>query len=156
MNSSLLDHKRIDAMQYAFQDAPQADCPLTHRFTPGMYCRELLMPAGTLVVSRQHKTEHPYVVLSGRAMVSVPGEGVKVLEAGHVGITKPGTRRALYILEDCRWITFHPTKETNLAALQEELTYTPDVSYIEGDAEAREMIEDLRGAVAFIQDEVEA
>lgn len=114
------------------------------------------MPAGTLVVSRQHKTEHPYVVLTGRVMVSVPGEGVKVLEAGHVGITKPGTRRALYILEDCRWITFHPTKETDLAKLQDELTFTPDVSYIEGDAEANMMLEDLRGAVAYIQDEVES
>lgn len=144
--SNELDHKRIDAMQFAFTGVPQVDCPLTHRFTPGLYAREIFMPAGTLVVSRQHKTEHPYVVLSGEVMVFVPGVGVQTLRAGHVGITKAGTRRALYITEDCRWVTFHPTTETDLDRLQDELTHTPDVGYISEDEEAKAMIEQMNAA----------
>jgi hypothetical protein len=87
---------------------PAVPLPLIHRFLPGLYAREILMPAGTLLTSKIHNTEHPYVVLSGRVRVFVPGEGVVILEAGHVGITKPGTKRLLFIEEDCRWITFHP------------------------------------------------
>lgn len=150
MNSSLLDHKRIDVMHYALQELPQVECPLVHRFTPGMYSREIFMPAGTLVVSRQHKTEHQYAVLTGRAMVNVPGEGVKILEAGHVGVTKPGTRRALYILDDCKWVTFHPTQETDLEKLQEELTFTPDVGYVENDPEATDLIAELHSSMLYL------
>lgn len=137
-------------MQHAFEDYPQVDTPLTHRFTNGMYSREIFMPAGTLVVSRQHKTEHQYVVLTGKVMVNVPGEGVKILEAGHVGITKPGTRRALYIIEDCKWITFHPTKETDLEKLQDELTFTPDVGYVENDPEALDMMAELHASMLYL------
>lgn len=87
------------------------ELPVIHRFTPGLYAREIFMPAGTLLTSRIHNTEHPYVVISGVAKVYIPGVGVQRLEAGHVGITKPGTRRLLLIEEDCRWITFHPLVE---------------------------------------------
>lgn len=102
--------QRIDELETSLLDSglPVVDLPLVHRFTPGLYAREIFMPAGTLLTSKIHKTEHPYVVISGRVSVYIPGEGVVHLEAGHVGITKPNTRRVLYIHEDCRWITFHP------------------------------------------------
>lgn len=108
------EHSKIDALEQASLAGVGAgelrpvELPLTHRFTPGLYAREIFMPAGTLLTSKIHNTEHPFVVLSGCARVYIPGEGARVLRAGHVGITKPGTRRVLYIEEDCRWITFHP------------------------------------------------
>lgn len=83
------------------------DLPVKHTFTPGLYSREIFMPKGSLLTSKIHRSEHPYVVLSGRAKVHIPGKGVEILEAGHSGITKANTRRALYIEEDCRWVTFH-------------------------------------------------
>lgn len=114
------------------------EMPVTHRFTPGMYAREIFMPAGTLLTSKIHKTEHQYVVISGKVSVWV-GDGEEiVLEAGHVGITMPGTRRVLYIHEDTRWITFHPTELTDLAAIEQELIEPHDFPKL--DAEAR-MIE---------------
>jgi len=102
--------ERLDVLEKAMlaSDAPPVELPVTHRFTPGLYAREIFMPAGTLLTSRIHKTEHPYVVISGKAAVYIEGSGVEHVEAPHVGVTKPGTRRLLYILEDCRWITFHP------------------------------------------------
>lgn len=101
---------RLDALERALLDSglPVIDLPLIHRFTPGVYAREIFMPAGTLLTSKVHNTEHFYVVLSGMARVGLPGQPTQTLTAGHVGVTKPGTRRLLYILEDCRWITFHP------------------------------------------------
>lgn len=98
-------------------------CTLTHRFTPGMYSREILMPAGTLLTSKIHKTEHQYVVTEGIAHVWTEETGVLTIKAPYVGITKPGTRRMLYIEQDCRWITFHPTTETDIQKIEEELIY---------------------------------
>lgn len=111
------DHQRLDALERRILDElPPVHLPVVHRFTPGLYLREVFMPRGTLLTSQFHETEHPYVVLSGVALVSIPGEEPVRLEAGHVGITRAGTRRALLIEEDCRWITFHP-----LSPAEEEL-----------------------------------
>jgi len=118
--------------------------PLTHRYTPGMYVREIFMPAGSIVVSRVHKCEHPYAVMQGRALVWMEETGVVEVYGGQIGITKPGARRVLFILEDCRWATFHATTETDLDKLQEQLTETPDVSYVENDPIALEAVEQLR------------
>lgn len=123
--------QQVDLLQYMMGKLPAAEFPLEHRFTPGLYTREIFMPAGSLVVSRVHKTTHPYVVTQGRAMVWTEEGGVVEIVAPHVGITTPGTRRVLFIKEDCRWLTFHPTTETDLGKLQEQLTDTPDVSYVE-------------------------
>jgi hypothetical protein len=81
--------------------------PLVHRFTDGMYIREIFMPAGSLWTSKIHKTEHPYVVSYGKVAVSVDAQEWYEITAPYTGITTPGTRRVLYIIEDCIWTTFH-------------------------------------------------
>jgi hypothetical protein len=77
------------------------------------------MPAGTLLTSKIHKTEHPFIVSKGKLNVFLNGE-MQYIEAPYSGVTKPGTRRVIYILEDCIWTTFHPLpyitgKENNLS-----------------------------------------
>lgn len=103
------------------------DCPVNHRFTPGLYSREIFMPKGTLLTSKIHKTEHMYVVLQGVAHVWTDEGGVVTIEAPFFGITKPGTRRVIFIQEDCRWATFHPTKETNIEQIEAELIHPHDI-----------------------------
>lgn len=99
---------RIDELEAAMvENFVQIDCPVTHLFTDGMYVREIFMPAGSLVTSKIHKTEHPFVLSKGKLLVSIDkGEWVE-MEAPFTGITKPGTRRVAYILEDVIWTTFH-------------------------------------------------
>lgn len=84
------------------------DCPLVHRFTDGMYIRQIFMPKGTLITSKIHKTQHPYTVSLGAVAVSIDGGEWDHIVAPYTGITNPGTRRILYILEDCIWTTYHP------------------------------------------------
>lgn len=93
---------------YILNNLLVVDLPVKHSFTEGLYAREISMPKGTLLTSKIHKTEHPYVVLTGCARVFIPGKGIEVLKAGHSSVTEPGTRRALFIEEDCKWVTFHP------------------------------------------------
>lgn len=90
------------------------DLPLRHLFTPGLYLRQIFMPAGSVVVSRRHLTEHPFIVLAGIAEVfDEEGECIQTLEAPFVGVTKPGTRRVLNIIEDSIWLTAHVTELTD-------------------------------------------
>ena len=99
--------KSIDELESTLKDLPQVECPLKHIFTPKLYCREIFMPAGSLIVSKIHKTEHPFFVLKGVALVKINESEWERIEAPYSGITYPGTRRVLYIEEDCVWTTAH-------------------------------------------------
>lgn len=109
---------RIDHLEARLAQLPQAECPVTHRFTPGLYAREIRMAAGTLLTSKIHRTEHPYVLSQGAVTVWTEAEGVVHLRAPYTGITRPGTRRVLYIHEDAVWTTFHPTLETDVDKIE--------------------------------------
>jgi hypothetical protein len=99
-------HKIIDEVEGLLSNYPPIECPVIHRFIPGMYIREIYMPAGTFCTSKIHKFEHPFVVSKGKVSVWIDGE-IQVIEAPYWGITKPGTRRILFVQEDCIWTTFH-------------------------------------------------
>lgn len=98
----------LDELDLLFlNDLQPIDFPLVHRFTDGMYIREIFMPKGSLLTSKIHKTNHPYTISKGRAAVSIDGKEWHEYEAPYTGITQAGTRRILYILEDCVWTTYH-------------------------------------------------
>ena len=100
----------IDKLEGYMSTKPRLFGNLTERGTPGLYSRELFMPAGMLCTSRIHKTCHQFVVSEGVVTVyNTVSDTQDLFKAGHHGITYPGTRRVLYIHEDCRWVTFHPT-----------------------------------------------
>ena len=96
----------IDQMEGILASHEAVECPLTHSFVPGFYIREVFMPAGTFLTSKIHKTEHPFYVSEGKVSVWIDGK-VQVIEAPYWGMTKPGTRRVLFIQKNCRWATFH-------------------------------------------------
>lgn len=99
---------QIDQLEAVMQNYAPVDCPLRHQFTPGMYSRTIFMPKNTLITSLVHKTEHQFVVSQGTVFVKVNETEWQKITAPFVGVTKPGTRRVLFIEEDCTWTTFHP------------------------------------------------
>ena len=134
---------KLDFLQFKLGLLPQLDMPLRHWFPPGLYVREILMPKGAIVISRVHKFEHPYIVSKGRVAVWCENDGWQFITAPFTGITRPGTRRILFIAEDCVWTTFHTGEwpaDTDPQRIVEAVTETPDVSYIEQmQARAREL-----------------
>jgi hypothetical protein len=99
---------RIDDLELAMlANFEPLDCPVSHTFTNNMYIREIFMPAGSLITSKIHKTEHPYTVSYGKVAVSIDNGDWLEITAPYTGITMPGTRRVLYIIEDCIWTTYH-------------------------------------------------
>jgi hypothetical protein len=114
--------EKMNVVEAFCASQPQIHLPLEHRFTSGMYIRTIHMPAGTVVTSRTHLTNHPFVVQSG--VVDVYDEQGKRerLFAGHLGITKAGTRRVLMVHQDCIWSTFHATDKTDPDEITKEIT----------------------------------
>lgn len=66
------------------------------------------MPANELIVSELHLTEHQFVISQGSVFVFDEIDGENKLEAPFVGVTKPGTRRLLFVESPTFWTTFHP------------------------------------------------
>ena len=95
-------------------------CPLKHTFADGCYIREIFMPKGLLITSKIHKITHPYFILRGDVTV-ITEEGEQRITAPFSGITKAGTKRALYIHEDTTWVTVHVTKETEIDKIEQEI-----------------------------------
>jgi len=94
--------------------------PLIHRFVPGMYCREIFMPAGAVMTTMIHRYEHFAFILTGKARVVSEDRGDEIIGAPAVIITKPGTKRVLHILEDMRWATVHLTEGNGQVATKAE------------------------------------
>lgn len=119
--------RQIDALEDELEEACRAgfavELPLRHIFTPGLYSREIFLPAGTIVTSRIHLTQHPYVLSRGRVSVWEGGEWVTRV-APYTGITEPGTRRVVMVHEPSVWTTFHATDKTDPDEVMLAITYS--------------------------------
>lgn len=109
----------------------QPEMPVTHRFSPGIYCREIFMPAlpggGTYVVGHIHKTQHQNIVLSGRAYVTIDGVSVEIV-APFVFESAAGAQKLLHVVEDMRWVTVHanPDNITDIPTLENMIFDLPE------------------------------
>jgi hypothetical protein len=101
---------------------PPRECPVTHRFTPGLYIREIFMPKNTILTSLLHLTTHPFFIMQGEFSVWHKGIEVQRIKAPYTGITEAGTRRLLYIHEDTIWTTCHVTDLTDPDEIIESIT----------------------------------
>ena len=110
--------QKIGALVEHMRKLPQTDCPVKHHFSPGLYLREIFMPAGTVVIGRVHKTEHFNILMQGSCAIVHEDFTREVLKAPMVFVSKAGVQKALVILEDMVWATTHVSEETNLEKLE--------------------------------------
>lgn len=110
-DSSVPFDERLDRWEEFVSQFNGPQCPLRHEFPDGLYCRTILMPAGAIVVSQIHKKDNPFFVSKGRVTVISDNEGVREYVAPFHGITKPGTRRLLFVHEETEWTTVHPNPD---------------------------------------------
>ena len=94
--------------------------PTKHTFAGGCYVREIFNPANMLLVTKIHKKEHPFFLMKGKMSI-LTEDGIKTVEAPHHGITKPGTKRAIFTHEDCVFITVHATDKKTPEEVEEEV-----------------------------------
>lgn len=116
------EKRRVEILVRILRECEQVEMPVTHRFSPGIYTREIFMPADTYVIGHIHKTRHLNVVLTGRASVLIEGE-MHEFVAPCVFESGAGVQKVLHIHEDCRWMTIHanPGDSRDVAAIEETL-----------------------------------
>lgn len=115
--------KEVDRIvEQCAEQMHQCECPLRHRFSPGIYAREITMPAGAFVIGHKHKTRHLNIVLTGRARVMMNGK-IEEIAAPCTFESGEGVQKILLIYEDMKWITIHanPENEQDVVKLEESL-----------------------------------
>lgn len=121
---ALRNRGKILRAEQAISEMPGAmknDCfPLKHNFADGMYVREINVPAGSLLVTKIHKVAHPYFMLKGECSIFTEQGPVRI-KAPFYGITPAGTKRIIYVHEDCVWVTCHVTEEQDLQKIENEI-----------------------------------
>lgn len=89
---------------------PQSECPVVHHFGPGVYIREVTLPAGTLAIGHAQRHEHLNIMLTGSvSMVGDDGQ-IKTLKAPMIFVGKPGRKMGL-VLETCTWQNVYPNPD---------------------------------------------
>ncbi|MEE9304392.1 MAG: SET domain-containing protein-lysine N-methyltransferase [Thiotrichaceae bacterium] len=100
----------ISALEAVMLTHPQVDVPVIHRYSGGIYCREITLAKDTILTGRIYADDHFDVMISGDVTVSGE-EGKKRLQGFNVFPGKRGKKRAGYVHEETRWLTFHLCKE---------------------------------------------
>jgi hypothetical protein len=116
-------HQAIAGLQRVIESMPESKDfreELFHHFSRGLYAREMRIPAGSLIVGKQHKYPCLNFIMTGTAEVR-SHEGAKRYDAPHIFSSGAGTKRAMYAVTDITWVTVHPTNETDLERLEESL-----------------------------------
>jgi hypothetical protein len=110
----------VALMEGAMLEQPQVSCPVIHRFGPGVYIREVFMPAGTLAVGHHQNFEHMNIMLKGRVTILNSDGTASEMVAPMMFVGQPG-RKIGFVHEDMVWLNVYPTTETDVEVL--EATY---------------------------------
>lgn len=128
VESRVMVRSKIDSLEQALYNIISAGAPefsashyndhLRHHFIEGVYARELLIPAGTVVVGKLHK--HPRIcIISGGDCTFVTEFGTRRVEAPFAEVMPAGTKTAVYAHTDTTWTAIHGTHETDFDRLEQ-------------------------------------
>lgn len=109
-----------DVQDFMINNLDTLEVKPIHHFGPNVYMRQLDVSAGTMVVSKMHKTEHFGIMLKG-SMTVLTENGIQLIEAPQIIKTPIGTKRIVYFHEDSSFLTIHPTSETDLDKIEADV-----------------------------------
>jgi hypothetical protein len=128
---------QIQALEQELLQHDQVECPVVHTFGPGVYIREVSIPAGTFAIGHHQNHEHMNIMLKGRVTVLNEDGSTADLVAPLQFTGRPG-RKVGYVHEDMVWLNIYATNETDVAKL--EATYLTK-SDVWSDSQASKFIE---------------
>jgi len=99
---------------------PQTEAGVVHRFGPGVYMRELQIPAGTFAIGRVHKEPHMNIVIKGKC-VYYNKDGVKQEVSAPAMLTTPAGRKVGVFTEDTVWINVYATDSKDVEEIEATL-----------------------------------
>jgi len=107
-----------DLLKQEFPEPWEQDFPVEHIFAPGLYARQMTIPAGGLIIGKIHRHAHVNTISKGRVFV-VTEFGKDELCAPVTFVSQPGTKRIVVAQEETIWTTYHPTDETELEKIED-------------------------------------
>lgn len=109
----------LDALESELLKMPQADHGLDHLFSDGLYIRVASIQAGTLFTTPAYAEECILTMLRGRLLI-VTDEGAQAVHSPDFALTKVGTKRAIFAMDDVLAHTVHPNpaNETDIQKLE--------------------------------------
>ena len=109
----------ISSLEAAVGKLPQIEFSLKHTFTTGVYCREIFIPKGSVIVGKIHRHDHLNFISKGDVTV-LTKDGLRRIKGPCTMVSSAGTKRALYAHADTIWTTIHanPTNETDIEKLE--------------------------------------
>jgi len=110
------------ALEEAIKMLPQVDLTAhtKHHFAPGIYVRELFIPAGTILTGAIHRFEVMNILVSGSIRVTTDA-GVQTLTGPMVFNSKAGSKKAGFALTDVVFLNVHPTDLTDVDEIEKEV-----------------------------------
>jgi hypothetical protein len=91
---------------------PQPDIPMNHIFPEGMYIRQRLAKAGTILVGKRHRHETTSILLYGVLSIYIDNNGTVEQKTGPCVWKTPAlTRRITYSVTDTVLATVHPNMD---------------------------------------------
>ena len=122
---------RISKVKAEMAKLPQVEQPLKHEFLPGLYLRTIVNPKDSIVGTKIHREANVSTILRGK-LHCITEDGLETLMAPCQFITKPGTERILYAIEETEFSTVHPnpTDTQDLDELEARII-APDFEAIE-------------------------
>ncbi len=114
-------NESVEVLEQLMLEHEQVDIPAVEQLRNGLYMREIVIPAGTILTGRVWLEDYIDIMVSGHIIVAT-ADGVKELKGYNVCDGKGGRKRAGYAIEDTAWITVHKTKATSCEGLLEAMS----------------------------------
>jgi hypothetical protein len=112
-----LQQRDIATAERLLLQALQPECTVYHHFAPGLYIREVHLPAGIVAIGHEQRFAHWNIFLKGKVLILKDDGTEALLEAPMQFIGQPG-RKVGYILEDVVWQNVYATNETDVETLE--------------------------------------
>jgi len=129
--ANLLHREKIEALQKAVLELPQAMPELEHFFAHKIYARKGIIKKGTILVGAIKKYSHINIIVYGDSSVFTE-DGEARIKGHTVLVSQGGTKRVIYAHEDTLWITIISANETEPEKIEEEVlckTYDDFLEY---------------------------
>lgn len=130
MSEIVVTSSTVDALLRLSPLAVEEHCPVVHHFGPGVYIREVTLPAGALVVGKTHRHAHMNLMLRGKLELHDEATGaIRVLVAPQMFVSPPG-RKVARILDTVVWHNVYATEERDIERLEAWL-FEPEARDVE-------------------------
>jgi len=109
---------------------PQVVLEFKEYRSPGVYARELHIPAGHVLTGHVHKYEQLNILSKGRMRV-LTENGIVEVSAPFTVVSPPGTKRIAYAITDCVWTTILGTDLETTEEIENHFLIKTEKEYLE-------------------------